>query len=73
MADIKINDISFDGNDLFADTENFLDDLSNDDMNLIQGGLQAADFNSAFSIVCGNKTAIAANAPDEGRKIMTDE
>ena len=39
MADIKINDISFDGNDLFADSENFLDDLSNDDMNLIQGGL----------------------------------
>ncbi|VEP15086.1 conserved hypothetical protein [Hyella patelloides LEGE 07179] len=38
MADIKISDINFDGNDLFTDSENFMNDLSNDDMGLIQGG-----------------------------------
>ena len=51
MANIKINDISFDGNDLFADTENFLDDLSNDDMNLIQGGLEVEVANGAVSLL----------------------
>lgn len=40
MADIKIEDIQFTGNDFFSDSETFMNDLSDDEMG-IQGGLAA--------------------------------
>jgi hypothetical protein len=37
MADIKIEDIQFTGNDFFSDSETFMNDLSDDEMG-IKGG-----------------------------------
>jgi hypothetical protein len=39
MANIKIENMTVVGMDLFGDTEDFLKDLSEDDLGLIQGGM----------------------------------
>ena len=45
MADIKIEDIQFTGNDFFSDSETFMNDLSDDEMG-IQGGEFFADWST---------------------------
>ena len=37
MADIKIEDIQFTGNDFFSDSETFMNDLSDDEMVIQEG------------------------------------
>ena len=44
MAEIKIKDISIDGNDLFNDSEGFMDDLSADAIDSVTGGAKIAEF-----------------------------
>jgi hypothetical protein len=54
MADIKINDLlihDIPGADLFSDSENFLRDLSDDEMD-IQGGWSPLYFAYASSNIC---------------------
>lgn len=54
MADIKLNDLKPTGAELFLDSESFMNDLSNDEMNLLGGlrlGIQSSD-----SITCGSVT-----------------
>lgn len=41
MANIKINDIKPAGAELFADSEGFLNELKDDELSNILGGLQA--------------------------------
>ncbi|BAY10902.1 hypothetical protein [Calothrix sp. NIES-2098] len=52
MADIKINDIKLNVAELFLDSESFLNELSNDELNL-RGGMQIA---STKSYYCGTVT-----------------
>lgn len=56
MADIKIEDIQFTGNDFFSDSESFMTDLSDDEMG-IQAGMMMMDVQSSESINCGTVTA----------------
>ncbi len=42
MANIKINNIKFDGSELFADDEGFMDQLVDSELNNIKGGLDLA-------------------------------
>ncbi|MEH2378643.1 MAG: bacteriocin [Nostoc sp.] len=42
MADIKINDIEPAGAELFADSEGLLNELNDDELSNVLGGLQAA-------------------------------
>ncbi|MEH2081621.1 MAG: hypothetical protein V7K89_16945 [Nostoc sp.] len=44
MANIKVNDIVPAGFELFADSESFLNDLNENDVNYIKGG--------GFTLVC---------------------
>ena len=39
MAEIKIKDISIDGNDLFNDSEGFMDDLNEEILDGVNGGM----------------------------------
>jgi hypothetical protein len=52
MADIKINDITITGAELFLDSETFLNDLGDDELNL-RGGLEVASSRSHY---CGTVT-----------------
>lgn len=55
MANININDIEPAGAELFADSEGFLNELNEDEINNVLGGLQAPRdiiINSIFSIFC---------------------
>jgi hypothetical protein len=49
MADINISDINLNGFELFADSESFLNELSDDEINLLKGG----DW-STMSYYCGS-------------------
>ena len=42
MSNIKINDLKPSGAELFDDPESFLDELTNDDLQQIMGGLRLA-------------------------------
>ncbi|MBD6619516.1 bacteriocin [Komarekiella sp. 'clone 1'] len=55
MADIKINDIEPAGAELFADSEDLLNELNDDELSNILGGLEAARgfaLSSLLSIAC---------------------
>ena len=39
MAEIKITDIDFNGNDLFEDDEDFMDDMDEDIFEQVKGGI----------------------------------
>jgi hypothetical protein len=53
MAQIKIDDISVTGSDLFSDSESYLDELSNDsEMSNVKGGTWVT-VTSLFSTITG--------------------
>jgi hypothetical protein len=54
MATIKIADIIPAGAELFTDFESFMNDLGNDELAHVQGGLRHREggFHSLLSIVC---------------------
>ena len=52
MAEIKIKDISIHGNDLFDDSEGFLDDLNEDMLDGVNGGM-ALDIVSTDDVTWG--------------------
>jgi bacteriocin-like protein len=54
MSDLNINDINSTGAELFADSESFLQELSDDEMMNISGGLMVA---STESRGCGSVTS----------------
>lgn len=54
MATIKIADIIPAGSELFADSESFMNELGNDELAYVQGGLRprGGGFHSLISIAC---------------------
>ncbi|WP_293075286.1 hypothetical protein [Moorena sp. SIO3H5] len=57
MADIKVNDLKPAGAELFADDESFINELTNDELNIIGGQeLAAAVLSSTLSIACNYPT-----------------
>ncbi|NEP34869.1 hypothetical protein [Moorena sp. SIO3B2] len=53
MANIKVNDIKPAGADLFTDDESFINELSNDELNIVGGQKFATDaLSSLYSIKC---------------------
>ena len=62
MAEIKIKDISINGNDLFNDSEDFMNELSEDDrIEAIYGG--ATTVEPPTSRVCKTLEAVALYLP----------
>ena len=43
MAEIQIKNINFDGNDLFDDSQGFMNDLSEDILDSVNGGMDNAN------------------------------
>lgn len=50
MADIKIDDIQLTGSELFEDPEGFMDQLNDDEITSVYGGLASGQTNSG---TCG--------------------
>ena len=52
MAEIKIKDISIDGNDLFDDSEGFMDDLNEELLDGVNGGMLAESLAAPIPPIC---------------------
>lgn len=52
MAEIKIKDISIDGNDLFNDSEGFMDDLNEELLDEVNGGMLAESLVAPIVPLC---------------------
>jgi hypothetical protein len=77
MATIKINNINAPGSDLFNDSESYLDDLTDDEMSLTQGGssiicyygIVGSMYAARSSIGCANAAAAVIRfGYDQGKK-----
>ena len=51
MNDIKIADLNTNGIELFADSESYLRDLSEDELNVKGGGITAAVFTTGYCAI----------------------
>jgi len=67
---IKLYDLSIPGFDLFQDSETFLHDLTEDELNYVQGGcLDSMFFELGQLVIFGEENSVIANINLNGKNI----